>query len=135
VSLHRIVVLVFLLAVCLPSFSKCINRAIHVEGTIAGPIGEGERIVILVTPDPNTSVKPETSIKDHSFNGTVYFDSTSREGRVHDKCSRLPESVEVALVNGDRTIDKVLLSISKDFVTDKEGDFRLKSAIGLHSAQ
>jgi hypothetical protein len=131
----RIVILIFLLAACLPSYSKCVNRAIRVEGMITGPMTKEERIVIRVIPDPNTSAEPETYIKDGRFTGIAYFDSTSKEGRVRDRCSRLPETVEVALVLGDRIVDTALLSVSTDFVADKSGDFRLKRSITLHSEQ
>jgi hypothetical protein len=135
-TVNRIVVLLTvatLLMFAVPSECKCVNRAIQIEGVIAGPSTGNFKIAVQVIPDPNQAQEAEIVINDHKFGGMAYFDSTKAEGRLKDNCSRVPEIVEVVLLKDGQEIDRIRLNISRDYVKDKIGDYKLRSPITLHS--
>jgi hypothetical protein len=43
---------------------KCVNRIIYVEGRVLGPITDGLRVRVEVTPDPNWEPQPDIVLKD-----------------------------------------------------------------------
>jgi hypothetical protein len=113
------------------AWAKCANEVIHIEGSIVGVSGEGLRIAIKVSPDPNWEPQPEIRIENGKFAGEVLFDSTKSEGRVRDNCSRVPGFVRVSLSRNDQQLALRELAIKKDFVKSKNGDYRLRSALEL----
>jgi hypothetical protein len=127
------VMLLLLMAVFASSaaWAKCANEVIHIEGSIVGSGGEGFRVAIKVSPDPNWEPQPEIRIDNGKFAGEVLFNSTKSEGRVRDNCSRVPASVRVSLSLNDQQVALRELAIKKDFVKGKNGDYRLRTALVL----
>jgi hypothetical protein len=113
--------------------AKCARRLIHIEGTVEGPIGPGDRIQVAIDPDPNAD-QERISIADGTFKATVLFDSTasakSRRGR--DDCSRVPKTVSLSVVREDRQLSVVRLNVATDFREDSRGDYHVRAPIVLH---
>jgi len=127
----RFLPLAILLLVNRDVFAKCANRIIHVEGSAVGVSGEGLKVALYVVPEPNWEPQPDIRIENGKFAGTVLFDSTKSEGRVRDNCSRAPRSIRVLLFRNDQQIALRQLSVAKDFVKSKNGDYRLRAPIVL----
>lgn len=115
------------------ALAKCGNQVLRIEGTIDGVSGDGLRIKVLVTPEPNWEPQPEIPIKDGRFAGMVLFDRTRSEGRVRDDYSRVPDSMEVLLLRNGQELSRLQLDFKRDFVRDKGGDYKLRSPIVLRS--
>ncbi len=111
---------------------KCAKRIIFVDGTVLGPITDDLKVLVEVTPDPNSEVQPEIVIKDGKFVGKVYFDATKSEGRVRDDCSRVPETVEILLLKNGHEVNRVRIDVSKGFTRNKLHDYTPRSPIILH---
>src|SRR5260370_499398 len=56
-----------------PGVCKCVNRIIYVEGSVLGPITDGLKVIVVVTPDPNWEPQPDIEVKDGKFAGEVFF--------------------------------------------------------------
>ena len=123
-----------ILAIAFPATGacKCSGLAIHLNGHVSGGDGDRLNIVGITTPDANWEPQPKITVQHGSFAGDVYFDSfKSYDGATHI-CTRVPESVEVKLLRGKRQLDSIRLDISKDFVRDEHGDYKLRSPIEFH---
>jgi hypothetical protein len=114
-----------------PGVCKCVNRIIYVGGSILGPIADGLKVMVEVTPDPNWEPQPDIVIKDGKFAGEVYFNATKAEGRVRDNCSRVPTTVEVLLLKDGREVNRVRLDVFKDFTKNERNDYKPRSPILL----
>jgi len=112
---------------------KCANKYIYISGRIVGPTDSQFKVGVQTTPDANWEPQPAITLKEGTFEGKVYFDSTKAEGTTRDDCSRVPEIVKVELSKEGRQIDFVQLDVSKDFVKNKMGDFKLRTPVLLHS--
>lgn len=113
--------------------AKCGSLIIRIEGRIEGGGGDDLRVVVDVAPDPNWEPQPEIPIKGQAFVGEVLFDRTKSEGRVRDACLRVPDSLYVRLLRKGVELSRVRLLIKQDFVTEKGGNYNLRSPIVLHS--
>ena len=128
--MHKMLVLLMMVTVIASTgVCKCANRFINVAGHVEGPDTDGLQVVIKTVPDANWEPQPKIMVKQGSFDGVAYFDSTTTEGRVRDKCSRVPEAVDVMLFKGEQEINSLQLVVSKDFLRDKSGDYKLRSPI------
>jgi hypothetical protein len=126
----------FLLAALLVSgeaLGKCGNLIIHITGSIDGITGDDLRIMAQVMPPSNWEPQPEIPIKGGRFAGMVLFDRTKSEGRAKDDCSRAPDSLDVVLLRNDQELSRLRLDITKDFVREKTGDYKLRTPIVLRS--
>ncbi len=113
---------------------KCPNKFIYITGRVSGPDDSQLQIKVEVTPDANWEPQPAIKLDHGTFDGKVYFDSTKAEGTTQDVCSRVPEAVRVELYKDRTLLDSIQLDISKDFIKNKFGDYKLRSALVLHSA-
>jgi hypothetical protein len=124
-----------LLTACLiPSaiLAKCGNSAIVIKGLITGSI-DGSTVSVQVVPDPNWEPQPAIVIESNGqFEVSVYFDRTEA-GHVRESCSRKPRTVTVQLRRNGRLIDQVALEITRDFVSEHNTDYKLRSPVTLHS--
>ncbi len=111
---------------------KCSGLAIHLNGHVSGREGNGLKIVAITTPDDNFAPQPKITVQHGGFAGDVYFDSFKSYDGVTHICTRVPESVEVKLLRGKRQLDSIRLDISKDFVRDEQGDYKVRSPIEFH---
>lgn len=133
-GIYRTVVLILvLMTASVAGVCKCANRFIYVEGHVTSTAGSGLEIVVQTTPDANWEPQPKIAVKEGKFAGRIYFDSTKSEGRfAHDDCSRAPNSVRLLLIENGRQVDLIQLSIEKDFVRDKGGDYKILSPVEFH---
>jgi hypothetical protein len=133
--MHKIFVLVMIVTVITSTaVGKCANRFVNVAGHVDGRDTDGLEVVVKTIPDANWERQPRIIVKQGEFEGVVYFDSTKIEGKVRDKCSRAPDMVDVLLFKGKQQIDALRLVVSKDFVRDESGDYKLRSPIQFHQA-
>lgn len=113
--------------------AKCGNSFIYIEGAIIGTVAD-VTVSVQVSPDPNWEPQPAISInKDGKFQAKVYFDRTNSEGRLHDNCSREPNTVTVQTMRDGRLIDQVRLAIKHDFVMKDRFDYQARSPVELRS--
>jgi hypothetical protein len=127
--------IIVLMAVLLSTttVAKCANRLIHITGDIVSVASEGLKVDVKVVPDPNWEPQFEIALQDGKFVGTVVFNATKAERNVRDDCSRAPKEIEIVLLNEGRELDRARLTISKDFVKNKVGDYELRSPVVLRS--
>jgi hypothetical protein len=124
------VLLLLAMPIPVPGICKCGNIIIYLEGHVSGGNSDGLEILAATTPDANSGPQPKIRVKRGSFAGQVYFDSFKvRED--YDICTRIPELVEVKLLRGSHQLASMRLDISKDFVRDGAGDYKLRSPIGF----
>jgi hypothetical protein len=119
-----------LLAMVVPvaGVCKCANIIIHLEGHVRGGDSHGLEIVAETSPDANWEPQPKIRVKRGNFAGELYFD-TFKSREFNDICTRVPELIVVKLLRGKRQLDSIRLDISKGFVRDKSGDYKLRSPI------
>ena len=122
-----------LLAMAFPAagLCKCAGAAIYLLGHVSGGDSDGLEIVAITTPDANWQPLPKILVQHGSFAGAAYFDTFKRR-EFNDICTRVPESIEVKLLRGKHQLDSIRLDISKDFVRDEYGDYKLRSPIEFH---
>jgi hypothetical protein len=126
-----------LLLLCLLSgnlWAKCARGTILIDGLISDPAA-GSTVSVQVLPDPNWNAEPAAVVDtDGKFHVTRYFDPYDGPGLVvADKCSREPKTITIQLHRNGQLLDQVVLEISRDFVTEHNIDFRLRSPITLRS--
>jgi hypothetical protein len=130
--MRRAFVLVLLsMAFPVAGLCKCGGAAIHLNGHISGRESDGLKIVGETIPDANFEPQPKITVLHGNFEGDVYFDRTM-PSKEWDICTRLPESIEVMLLRGKHQLDSIRLDISKDFVRDEHGDYKLRLPIEFH---
>ncbi|MGC2492351.1 hypothetical protein [Candidatus Binatus sp.] len=88
-----------------------------------------------VLPDPNWNSEPAAVVDtDGKFDVTRYFDPYDGPGLVvPDRCTRKPKTITVQLHRNGQLLDQKVLEINRDFVSERNVDFRLRSPIILHS--
>jgi hypothetical protein len=124
-----------LLAMLIPlaGVCKCGGLAIHLKGHVSGGEVDGLKIVAETTPDANFEPQPKIAVQHGSFAGEAYFDRTIPSKVWYtDICTRLPKSVKVKLFRGKHLVGSISLDISKDFVRDELGDYKLRAPIEFH---
>lgn len=129
--------ILIVLVVCLITgdiWAKCANSAILIEGAILGP-GTGSTVSVQVLPDPNSNAEPAAVVDPNGkFHVTRYFDTYEGPGwLVAERCTREPKTITVRLNRNGQLLDQVVLEINRDFVSERNIDFRLRSPIILHS--
>lgn len=131
--MYRACVLVLIaMMVSVTGVCKCANRFVYVEGRINGPTAEDVEVIVQTIPDANWEPQPTIAVNRGSFEGRIYFDATKSEGRTRDNCSRVPKTVKVLLLKHGQQIDSIQLDISKEFVRDRSGDYKLRLPIEFH---
>jgi hypothetical protein len=129
-------ILTLLLLCLLPgnTWAKCALSTIVIDGSISGP-SDGSTVSVQVLPDPNWNSEPAPVVDtDGKFHVTRYFDPYDGPGWVvADRCSREPKTITIQLHRNGQLLDQVVLEISRDFVTERNIDFRLRSPITLRS--
>ncbi len=122
-----------LLAMAFPvaGLCKCGGAAIHLIGHVSGAEGDGLRIVAETIPDANFEPQPKITVRHGNFEGEAYFDRTM-PSKEWDIRTRVPESIEVKLLRDKHQLDSIRLDISKDFVKDEQGNYKLRSPIEFH---
>ena len=132
--LKRILTLVVLCSLPGNVWAKCANSAIWIEGAILGSAA-GSTISMQVLPDPNSNAEPATVVDPNGkFHATLYFDSyDGPRWLVAERCTREPKTITVRLNRNGQLLDQVVLEINRDFLSERNIDFRLRSPIILHS--
>jgi hypothetical protein len=114
--------------------SKCPNSFIYVEGSI-NRVANGDKITVLIDPDPNWEPQSPVTIENGKFAAQILFNTTKSERRFGDACSRIPKTATVFLFRNGHEVDRVELRVSRDFLRDKAGDYKLHSPVTLHAAE
>jgi hypothetical protein len=110
--------------------AKCGPLLLRINGEMKGHSSK-EKIVVTIAPDATPS-KPVILVEDNRFEADVYYDPFKSYSRLFGfNCTKRPEHITVALMNGDKQVAKVELSFDKDFQPDGQGGFRLRSKLRL----
>lgn len=122
------------------TYCKCPVDSIEVHGNIVGNLTSGLKVslALIFKHDRNQPKVEFASIKDGGFAQSLDFFTLSRSGFLFaewgERCDRKPEQVVIRLAAADGTeIDKVELSVRKDFAYDLKTGFTLRSPVVLRS--
>lgn len=122
---------------CQPSsLGKCISLQITVRGKVIGTVTSNLTVVLEVSSategDFVTDLRQKFSIKKSGFYAVGWFNTTSNVVPT-ETCDRKPHAVLVKLVKGERVLDEQRLTIEKDFLRTKTGDYVLKKSLALRN--
>jgi hypothetical protein len=124
--------LLMLLVTSAPCFGKCANRFIYVNAQIVGGSDARLRVIARVEPDPSVP-QPRLVIQSGTVRGKLLFNSTRAERRRRDDCSRVPKTIELLLLDGERELDRARLDLAKDFIVTKLQDYEPRTAVTLRA--
>lgn len=98
------------------------------EGRVQSP---RQKISVTIAPEPNRS-NPLILIEDRGFEADVFYDPLKpHSGPVAYTCDARPERVVVSLVENGRQVDTRQLLFSRDFVSDADGAYVLRTKLRL----
>jgi hypothetical protein len=90
-----------------------------------------QKISVTIAPEPKRS-NPLILIEDRGFEADIFYDPLKPHGGVVGyNCDARPERVVVSLLENGQEIDKRLLLFSKDFVSDADGAYVLRTKLRL----
>ena len=116
------------------TLAKCISLRLSLRGQIEG-VASGDKVIVEVASategDSHTHVRQETLIKGSAFQVLAWFNTTSNVVST-ETCDRKPHLVEVKLMGEAQVLDRVALTVERDFRRTSEGDYVLKNPITLH---
>lgn len=81
--------------------------------------------------DSDTYVRQEPRIEGNRFQVLAWFNTTSNVIAA-ETCNRSPHVVTVKLMKGDQVLDRLTLTVEKDFRRTRRGDYLLRNPITLH---
>jgi len=134
------VTLLFLLLLSSRSaFSACGVRTILVQGRAEDVLHDGSVTVELIYEEGEVGESDRLIFEGTSFRTRIPFStrSSSNEilGHALAKCKRAPTSVAVVLLEGDQEVDRVTLSVAKDFISADPTELAVRSAVVLHGTK
>jgi hypothetical protein len=98
------------------------------QGRVQSP---RQKILVTIAPEPKRS-NPLILIEDRGFEADVFYDPLkSHSGVVGYNCDARPESVVVSLLENGRQVDTRQLVFSRDFVSDADGAYVLRTKLRL----
>jgi hypothetical protein len=131
-----------LLSFALVVNAKCPVNFIEVHGSVTGKTSSDARLTLaLIFANDRKHPRTQTfNLEGNSFAQAVEFSTQSRTGYLNgllgewgEKCDRVPEQVVVHLTDTDgHEIEKVTLSVHRDFELNPSKGFILRSPIVLH---
>lgn len=131
----------FLIAAAHPvsAFAACSVRTILVQGRAEDVLREGSVVVELIYEQGKMGESDRIIFEGSSFRTRIPFStqnsSTEVLGRPLGKCKRMPTSVAVVLLEGEQEVDRVTLSVAKDFTTADATELAVRSAVVLHGTK
>ena len=90
-----------------------------------------EKILVTIVPEPNRS-NPLVLLEGEKFYADVYYNPAKSRGRLLGSgCSKRPEKVTVSLLVDGQEIDKKVMLFNRDFVSDGDGGYVLRTKLRL----
>ena len=133
-------VLFFLLdAPLTAAFGACGVRTILVPGRAEDVLQDGAVVVELIYEQGKVGESDRLVLDGVSFRTRIPYSTNSHStevlGHPFAKCNRAPKSVAVVLLEGDQEVDRVALSVPKDFTTADATELAVRSAVVLHGTK
>jgi len=113
--------LAFLALCCcaIPCWSKCADSVVDVRGELVGDLRPGLKLTLEIEPDPIRAT-PVVVVINRKFDIKAYFDTFLFDDARGEHCGRVPESVSVVLLDGQKEVARVRLNVKKDFIRDEK---------------
>jgi len=131
--------LIFLSTLAQTAFSACGVRTILVQGRAEDVLHDGSVAVELIYEEGKMGESDRVIFEGTSFRTRIPFStknsSTSVLGHPVSKCKRMPTSVAVVLLEGEQEVDRVTLSVAKDFTAADATELAVRSAVVLHGTK
>jgi hypothetical protein len=90
-----------------------------------------EKILVTIAPEPSRS-NPLVLLEGEKFYADVYYNPLKSRGVLFgSNCSKRPEKVTVALLVDGKEVDKKVMLFSRDFVSDGDGGYVLRTKLRL----
>jgi hypothetical protein len=90
-----------------------------------------EKILVTIAPEPSRS-NPLVLLEGEKFYADVYYNPLKSRGPLFgSSCSKRPEKVTVALVVDGKEVDKKVMLFNRDFVSDGDGGYVLRTKLRL----
>ena len=109
------------------------------QGRAEDVLREGSVVVELIYEQGKMGESDRIIFEGSSFRTRIPFStqnsSTEVLGRPLGKCKRMPTSVAVVLLEGEQEVDRVTLSVAKDFTTADATELAVRSAVVLHGTK
>ena len=134
-----VALLFFLLLSSRNVFSACGIRTILVQGRAEDVLHDGSVTVELIYEDGKVGESDSLIFEGTAFRTRIPFSTRSNSnevlGHAWSKCKRTPTSVAVVLLEGDQEVDRVTLSVAKDFISADPTELAVRSSVVLHGTK
>jgi hypothetical protein len=117
----------------------CGVRTILVQGRAEDVLRDGSVTVELIYEQGEVGESDRILFEGSSFRTRIPFSTQNSSHEILcrplGKCNRMPTSVAVVLLEGDQEVDRVTLSVAKDFNSADATELAVRSAVVLHGTK